>query len=165
MNLLYQNNIASAEQLLSLCRDKGVTLATAESCTGGMIGATITSIPGSSDVFLGGVISYANSAKQSLLNVNENTLASHGAVSGETAEEMAKGAVQALGATVAVSVTGIAGPGGQTHEKPVGLVHFGIATKDGATTNYRNFSGSRESIRLKAVAAALALLEETVKAL
>ena len=81
MNLLYQNNIASAEQLLSLCRDKGVTLATAESCTGGMIGATITSVPGSSDVFLGGIISYANSAKKSLLNVKEDTLASHGAVS------------------------------------------------------------------------------------
>ena len=165
MNLLYQNNIASAEQLLSLCRDKGVTLATAESCTGGMIGATITSVPGSSDVFLGGIISYANSAKKSLLNVKENTLASHGAVSSETAEEMAKGAIQALGATVAVSVTGIAGPGGQTHEKPVGLVHFGIATKDGTATHCQNFSGSRESIRLKAVAAAIALLEETVKSL
>ena len=165
MNLLYQNNIASAEQLLSLCRDKGVTLATAESCTGGMIGATITSVPGSSDIFLGGIISYANSAKKSLLNVKENTLASQGAVSSETAEEMAKGAIQALGATVAVSVTGIAGPGGQTHEKPVGLVHFGIATKDGTATHCQNFSGSRESIRLKAVAAAIALLEETVKSL
>lgn len=165
MNLLYQNNIASAEQLLSLCRDKGVTLATAESCTGGMIGATITSVPGSSDIFLGGIISYANSAKESLLNVKGDTLASHGAVSSETAEEMAKGALKALGATIAVSVTGIAGPGGQTHEKPVGLVHFGIATKDGAATHCQNFSGSRESIRLKAVAAAIALLEETVKSL
>ncbi|MBO7740431.1 MAG: CinA family protein [Clostridia bacterium] len=165
MNLLYQNNIASAEQLLALCREKGVTLATAESCTGGMIGATITSVPGCSDIYLGGIVSYANSAKESLLEVSHETLKAHGAVSAETAEEMAKGAVKALGATLAVSVTGIAGPGGQTHEKPVGLVHFGVATKDRVFTDKRNFSGSRESIRLKAVAAAIALLEETVRTL
>jgi len=165
MNLLYRNNVASAESLLSLCREKGLTLATAESCTGGMIGTTLTSIPGSSDIFLGGIISYANSAKESLLGVSNKTLAAHGAVSAETAEEMAKGAVKALGATIAVSVTGIAGPGGQTNEKPVGLVYFGVATQDSVMTGKRHFSGSRESIRLKAVAAALALLEETANTL
>lgn len=165
MNLLYQNNVASAERLLLFCREKGATIATAESCTGGMIGATITSVPGSSDVFLGGIVSYANSAKQSLLGVSQETLAEHGAVSAETAGQMANGAVKALSATIAISVTGIAGPGGQTHEKPVGLVYFGVATPNGVSTHCRNFSGSRESIRLKAVAAALALLEETVRAL
>lgn len=165
MNLLYQNNVSSAEQLLSLCRAKGVTLATAESCTGGLIGATLTSVPGSSDVFLGGIMSYANSAKESLLGVSQDTLSAHGAVSAETAEEMAVGALNALGAQLAVSVTGIAGPGGQTNEKPVGLVYFGVATPNTVTTHRRNYSGNRESIRLKAVAAALSLLEETVKSL
>ena len=130
MNLLYQNNIASAKRLLSLCREKGVTLATAESCTGGMIGTTLTSIPGASDVFLGGIISYANSAKETLLGVPKETLASHGAVSKESAEAMAQGAQKALGATLAVSVTGIAGPGGGTAEKPVGTVYIGISFKD-----------------------------------
>ena len=158
MNLLYQNNIASAKRLLSLCREKGVTLATAESCTGGMIGTTLTSIPGASDVFLGGIISYANSAKESLLGVPSETLLAHGAVSKETAEAMAKGAREALGATLAVSVTGIAGPGGETREKPVGLVHFGVVTQDSITSGKRHFSGSREIVRLKTVAAALALL-------
>lgn len=165
MNLLYQNNIASAKRLLSLCREKGVTLATAESCTGGMIGTTLTSIPGSSDVFLGGVIAYANSAKENLLGVPRETLAAHGAVSEPSAEAMAKGAQNALGATLAVSVTGIAGPGGETREKPVGLVCFGVASPNGVKSGKRHFSGSREIVRLKTVAAALALLEETVKSL
>ena len=165
MNLLYRNNTVSAERLLSLCREKGVTLATAESCTGGLIGATLTSIPGSSDVFLGGIVSYANSAKENLLGVSGDILSSHGAVSEECAKAMAKGAQKALGATLAVSVTGIAGPGGETCEKPVGLVHFGVATESTVTHGKRHFSGNRESVRLKAVAAALALLEETVKTL
>lgn len=165
MNLLYRNNIASATRLLSLCREKGVTLATAESCTGGMIGTTLTSIPGSSDVYLGGIISYANSAKENLLGVSCETLSSHGAVSKETAEAMAKGAQKALGATLAVSVTGIAGPGGETREKPVGLVYFGVATENTVLHGKRHFSGNREIVRLKTVAAALALLEETVKSL
>ncbi len=165
MNLLYQNNIASAKRLLSLCREKGVTIATAESCTGGMIGTTLTSIPGSSDVFLGGIISYANSAKEALLGVPHETLAAHGAVSQETAEAMAKGARAALDATLAVSVTGIAGPGGETREKPVGLVHFGVATQNSILSEKRHFSGNREIVRLKTVAVALTLLEETVKSL
>ena len=165
MNLLYRNNTVSAERLLSLCREKGVTLATAEFCTGGLIGATLTSIPGSSDVFLGGIISYANSAKENLLGVSGDILKSHGAVSEECAKAMAKGAQKALGATLAVSVTGIAGPGGETCEKPVGLVHFGVATEHAVTHGKRHFSGNRESVRLKTVAAALALLEETVKTL
>lgn len=165
MNLLYENNVASAKKLLLLCREKGVTLATAESCTGGMIGATLTSIPGSSDVFVGGIISYANTAKENLLGVPRETIAAHGAVSEECAEAMAKGAQKALGATIAVSVTGIAGPGGESREKPVGLVHFGVATEHTVLNGKRNFSGDREIVRLKTVAAALALLEETVKSL
>ena len=92
MNLLYQNNTQTAEKLLCFCREKGITLATAESCTGGMIGATLTSVPGSSDVFLGGIISYANAIKESHLGVLHETLLARGAVSAETAEQMAKGA-------------------------------------------------------------------------
>ena len=165
MNLLHQNNVEAAEKLLFLCREKGITLATAESCTGGMIGSTITSVPGSSDVFLGGIISYANAVKESLLGVSHETLARHGAVSEETAKAMAKGAQKTLGSTIAVSVTGLAGPGGETPNKPVGLVHFGIATKDYIAHKKQIFSGDRDSIRLQTVATALAFFEETINTL
>ena len=165
MNLLHQNNVEAARKLLLLCREKGITLATAESCTGGMIGSTITSVPGSSDLFLGGIISYAVSAKESLLSVSHETLAHHGAVSKETAQAMAVGAQKAFSATLAVSVTGLAGPGGGTPDKPVGLVHFGIATKDTTLHKQQIFSGDRDSVRLQAVATALAFLEETINTL
>ncbi len=118
--------------LVSALRERGLTVGTAESCTGGLIAKRITDVAGSSEVFLGGVVSYANEVKSHLLSVSEETLAAHGAVSEETAIEMAKGARAALGVDIAVSTTGIAGPGGGTAEKPVGLVYVGIATKDGA---------------------------------
>ena len=165
MNLLHQNNIASAEYLLSLCREKHITLSTAESCTGGMIGATLTAIPGSSDIYLGGIISYANSVKENLLGVSGETLATVGAVSAETATAMAIGAKTATQATLAVSVTGIAGPGGATHDKPVGLVHFAIASPSSTHTEYRIFSGNREQVRLQTVQAALSLLTQAAQTL
>src|SRR5262249_38412939 len=110
------------EVVLDLCRAQGLTLATAESCTGGLVAGRLTAIPGSSDVVLGGIVSYANEVKRDVLGVSAETLAVHGAVSAETAVEMVQGARRALGADVAVSITGVAGPDGGTPEKPVGLV-------------------------------------------
>ena len=115
----------------ALCRERGLTLATAESCTGGLVAARLTSVPGSSDVFLGGVVSYANEVKARALGVPEEVLREHGAVSAETAAAMAAGARARLGADVAVAVTGIAGPGGGTAEKPVGLVYLHASGPDG----------------------------------
>ena len=160
MTDLQAHNLKAAEELIALCRDKGITLATAESCTGGMIGATLTAVPNSSEVYLGGVVSYANSAKQALLKVPKQTLEEVGAVSPETAEAMAKGAADALGANLAVSVTGIAGPGGGSRDKPVGLVY--IAVSNGHTTKVtkRIFTGDRHAVRLQTVSEALSLLTE-----
>jgi PncC family amidohydrolase len=108
-------------------QERGLTLALAESCTGGLIGDLITDVPGSSDYFLGGAVTYANSAKEHILGVKHDTLLAHGAVSAETAAEMAQGARRLFGADVAVSVTGIAGPGGDMPGKPVGLVHIHLS--------------------------------------
>ena len=149
----------AAETLVALLKAKGLTCATAESCTGGGIGAAITSVPGSSDVFLGGVISYANSVKKDVLCVKDETLASHGAVSSETAAQMAEGAKRILSADIAVSVTGIAGPGGGSPEKPVGLVWFGIAANGARTrTEKALFQGDRDTVRAQAVVHAIGML-------
>ena len=143
---------APAWALLAALRAAGRTFATAGGCTGGGIGARLTALPGASEVFLGGVISYANEVKQGLLGVAPATLAAHGAVSEETAREMAEGARRAAGADLAVSVTGVAGPGGGTPEKPVGTVCFGLADARGTVTETMHFSprGTRERIRLQA---------------
>ena len=149
----------AAETLVALLKAKGLTCATAESCTGGGIGAAITSVPGSSDVFLGGVISYAKSVKKDVLCVKDETLASHGAVSPETAAQMAEGAKRILSADIAVSVTGIAGPGGDSPEKPVGLVWFGIAANGARTrTEKALFQGDRDTVRAQAVVHAIGML-------
>ena len=154
-----QNAItAAAEALLALCREKKLTLATAESCTGGSIGAAITAVPGASECYPGGVISYANEVKQALLGVREETLARFGAVSSETALQMAEGARALLHSDLAVAVTGIAGPGGGTAEKPVGLVWFGLATRDGVRAEKAIFRGDRERVRAQAVTHALGML-------
>ena len=151
--------------LLAALRAKGLTVGTAESCTAGMISARIADIPGSSDVLLGGIVSYSNDVKRKLLGVREETLRLHGAVSEECASEMASGARRALGCDIAVSVTGVAGPGGGTPEKPVGTVCFGISTADGVRTKTERFgeSGSRNGVRTLTVAAALGMIEDEIK--
>lgn len=146
------------ELVLALCRARGLTLATAESCTGGLVGARLTSVPGSSDVFLGGVVAYANAVKAGLLGVPAATLAAHGSVSAETAAAMARGVRERLGADVAVSVTGVAGPGGGSAGKPVGLVHFNAAGPGGELPLDWTAGGDRETIRRRAAASALHLV-------
>ncbi|MDD2461819.1 MAG: CinA family protein [Lentisphaerae bacterium] len=145
-------------RLVEACVARGVTLATAESCTGGLVAARITAVSGSSAVFLGGIVSYANAAKMALLGVPQPVLEQAGAVSETCAAAMADGARQRLKADLAVAVTGIAGPTGGTPEKPVGLVCFGLAAADGVRTEHRIFTGDREAVRLQATEHALALL-------
>ncbi len=148
----------NAAKLVALLKASGKTCATAESCTGGGIGAAITSVPGSSDVYLGGVVSYANSVKRGLLGVSQEILDSVGAVSSECAAQMAEGARRATGADIAVSVTGIAGPGGGSAEKPVGLVWFGISSHSGTRTEKALFQGNRDAVRKSAVTHAIGML-------
>ncbi len=126
----------------------GMTLATAESCTGGLIGKLITATPGSSSYFLGGVVSYANSMKRDFLGVEAKKISSFGAVSKEVAAQMAEGIRQKSGSDLGLAVTGIAGPGGGSKEKPVGTVYIGLATAEGCTVHHHIFSGNRERIRL-----------------
>jgi competence/damage-inducible protein CinA-like protein len=147
-----------AAMVLDLCRAQGLTLATAESCTGGLVAAGLTSVPGSSDVFLGGVVTYANEVKARELGVPVELLQRHGAVSAEVAEAMAAGARERFGANVAVSVTGVAGPGGGTPEKPVGLVFLHAQGPDGSSARRLDFPGEREAIRGRATVAALHLV-------
>ena len=148
------------ELVLDLAREQGLTVAAAESCTGGLVAARLTSVPGASDVFRGGIVSYDNDVKLAQLGVPEKTLAAHGAVSAETAAAMARGARESLGSDVAVAVTGIAGPGGGTPEKPVGLVHLNASGPGGELALELNLPGDRETIRRRATAGALHLLRE-----
>lgn len=147
-----------AVNLVELLKANGRTCATAESCTGGMIGSLITAVPGSSEVYLGGVVSYANSVKAGVLGVSVGTLETFGAVSEKCAAEMAEGARRLTGADVAVSVTGIAGPGGGSAEKPVGLVWFAVATESGTRSEKAIFAGSREDVRRSAAMHAVGML-------
>ena len=147
-----------AERLVAELKARGLTCATAESCTGGSVGGAITAVPGSSAVFLGGVISYANEVKRDVLSVPQEILDTHGAVSPECAERMAVGARRLLKADFAVALTGIAGPDGGSAEKPVGLVWFGLATKDGVRTEKVVFGGDRSAVRAQAVNHALGML-------
>ncbi len=143
---------------------RGLTLATAESCTGGLIAKRITDVPGASAAYLGSVVSYANEVKIGLLGVDPATLAAHGAVSAEVAAQMARGVRRATGAAVAVSTTGIAGPGGGTPTKPVGTVWVGVSTEVGETTHLLRLdpAADRETIRNEAATRALALVMETL---
>ena len=145
-------------RLVAACKERGLTVATAESCTGGLIAARITSVSGSSAIFLGGVVSYANAVKRDLLGVPQEVLERAGAVSKECAEAMAAGVRARLQADVAVSVTGVAGPDGGTPQKPVGLVYIGMATVVGVRVECCQFCGDREAIRKQASDRALALL-------
>ena len=149
---------ALAERLVVALAKRGLSCATAESCTGGGVGSAITSVAGSSAVYLGGVISYSNEVKANVLGVSRDSLATVGAVSPEVAAQMASGAKRVVGADIAVSLTGIAGPGGGSAAKPVGLVWFGLVTPDGVVTEKRIFSGDRASVRLAAIEHALSLL-------
>jgi nicotinamide-nucleotide amidase len=157
-HLFAQDERPLAAMVLDLCRSQGLTLATAESCTGGLVAARLTSVAGSSDVFLGGVVAYANEVKARELGVPEAVLETYGAVSAEAADAMAEGARERLGADVAVSVTGVAGPDGGTAEKPVGLVFLNASGPDGSLARQLDFPGDREAIRGRATAAALHLV-------
>jgi nicotinamide-nucleotide amidase len=148
--------------VLELCRERGWTLGTAESCTGGLVAVKLTGIPGSSDVFRGGIVAYADEVKQAELGVSEALLAEHGAVSAEVAEAMARGARARLGVDVAVSVTGIAGPDGGTEEKPVGLVYLHAEGPSGGLGREFNFPGDRASIRARSAVVALHLVRRLV---
>ena len=149
-----------ASHVIEIFREKGLSLALAESCTGGMIAEMITDVAGASDIFYGSAVTYVNSAKEHILGVAHETLEKHGAVSSECAEEMACGARRVYGADVAMSVTGIAGPGGGSEAKPVGTVWFGLATKDGAETFRRRFDGDRAAVRRQTVEEVLRRLAE-----
>lgn len=142
------------EKLRGYARARGLRLAAAESCTGGLVSDRITDIPGSSEYFIGGVVAYAYEAKVNILGVSWDTLHTHGAVSEETVLEMARGARTLFDVDVAVSVSGIAGPGGGMPEKPVGLTWFGLSTKDGEWARHFTWDGDRiENKRLSSEAA------------
>jgi nicotinamide-nucleotide amidase len=147
-----------AQRVLEHCRHYGWKLATAESCTGGLISALITAIPGSSDVFTHGFITYANEAKIQMLGVDAALITAHGAVSEAVARAMAEGAQRTANSDIALSVTGIAGPGGGSNEKPVGLVHIAMASRHTKLHQHHVFAGDRESVRLQAALAALTMV-------
>jgi nicotinamide-nucleotide amidase len=157
--------LESAGRLIETLRGKNKTVATAESCTGGLVAAAITSIAGASDVFGCGFVTYADAAKTSMIGVDAGLIRRHGAVSAEVAKAMAEGALSASGADLAVSITGIAGPGGGSAEKPVGLVFVGTSSLTGETHVRRFEFGDigREAVRLATVREALKLLEEAAE--
>ncbi|MDB5372952.1 MAG: damage-inducible protein CinA [Belnapia sp.] len=159
--MLPDSTLEAAAALLARLEAAGLTLATAESCTGGLIAAALTAIPGSSAVVTRGFVTYSNEAKRDMLGVPWGVLEGYGAVSESVARRMAEGALAASGADLAVSCTGIAGPGGATPGKPVGLVFIGAARKGGATRVLRRvFPGDRTDVRAATVALALALAGE-----
>ena len=161
---LYSTDGRSVEEIvLDRCRDRGLMLATAESCTGGLIAARLTSVPGSTDVIVGGTVAYANEVKIEQLGVPAELIEQHGAVSAEVAEAMAEGACGTYGVDVGVSVTGVAGPGGGTEEKPVGLVYFHAVTPEGSRGAHFSFPGDRDSIRRRAVVASLHLVRRMLE--
>ncbi len=153
---------AAAAIVLDLCRARGLKVATAESCTGGLVAGALTDIAGSSDVVDRGFVTYSNEAKQQMLGVPSGTIETYGAVSRETAEAMARGALGNGNADLAVAITGIAGPGGGSPDKPVGLVHFAAASRGGKLTHAEMRYGDigRGAVRHRSVLQALAMLKE-----
>jgi len=151
---------AVAIAVLDACRVRGLKIATAESCTGGLVAGALTDIAGSSDVVDRGFVTYSNEAKQQMLGVPAGTLQEHGAVSRQTAEAMARGALGRANADLVVAITGIAGPGGGSADKPVGLVHFAAGSRDGKLTHAEKRYGDigREQVRHKSILQALAML-------
>jgi len=153
-----------ARLVLDLAREAGVTLATVESCTGGLVAGALTAVPGSSDVVDRGFVTYRNTAKTALVGVPEALIAAHGAVSEPVARAMAEGGARAVGVDLAVAVTGVAGPGGGTAQKPVGLVHFAVAGVGRATAHREQRFGDigREAVRLQSVRVALEMVVEAL---
>jgi nicotinamide-nucleotide amidase len=151
----------AAARVLDACRSRRLKIVCAESCTGGLLAGALTEIPGSSDVFDRGFVVYSNAAKQQMLGVAEAVIERHGAVSREAADAMAEGALGHSAADLAVAVTGIAGPGGGSAEKPVGLVHFAAAARDGRRIHREKRFGDigRSAVRMRSVAEALAMIE------
>jgi len=152
---------AAAAAVLDACRTRGLKIATAESCTGGLVAGALTEIAGSSGVVDRGFVTYSNNAKQQMLGVPAETLKKFGAVSRETAEAMARGALGKANADLVVAITGIAGPGGGSADRPVGLVHFAAGARDGALAYQEMRYGDigREQVRMKSVLQALAMLK------
>ena len=161
MNSMFPLEINSkASSILKVCKLKGITIITAESCTGGLKAGCLTEIPGSSSVIEGGFVTYSNQAKVSMLSVKLEQLDQYGAVSEEVARSMAEGALGSSKAYIAIACTGVAGPGGATDTKPVGLVHLSCASRKHPTLHKScNFSGERSTIRLATVKAAFGLIE------
>ena len=157
------DNVENVRKIVEALKARGEIFCTAESCTGGQISKTVTDLAGVSAVFCGGIVSYSNEIKEALLGVCHKTLEKYGAVSEQTAAEMATGAIKALGADFAVAVTGIAGPDGGSEKKPVGLVYIACADKKGNVTAAKNlFSGDRKSVRDKTTETALQMLADFV---
>jgi nicotinamide-nucleotide amidase len=158
--MLDDDIVDAAERLLDICKRKNLTVATAESCTAGLVAGTLAEVPGISSMLDRGFITYSNAAKQDMLGVSADTLARHGAVSRETAEEMARGALAHAPVDLAVSVTGIAGPDGGSAEKPVGLVHFAAASRSGQLLHAEKRFGEigRADIRKQSVLQAFRML-------
>ncbi len=154
--------ISPVEKIAELLQSRNETVATAESCTGGLISASFTALAGSSNWFTGGMVTYSNEAKQKLLSVSPEIFDLHGAVSEECAREMAKGARSSLETDWAISVTGIAGPGGGSIQKPVGLVYIGLAGPLGVTVTKNIFPGGRDSVRKATVEKAVSLLLDSI---
>jgi nicotinamide-nucleotide amidase len=165
MPMIDQELRAAAIQVLDCCRARGLKIATAESCTGGLVAAWLTEIPGSSDVVDRGFVTYSNDAKRTMLEVASDILEVHGAVSRATVEAMARGALVHSRADLAVAITGVAGPGGGSIDKPVGLVHFAAATRAGRVTHREQRYGDigRSEIRRLSVLQALELLADVAK--
>ncbi len=153
-----KEDVTLEERIVALMREKNLTLAVAESCTGGMLSSRIIDVAGVSDVYKAGFVTYANEAKQNLIGVKEETLLQYGAVSEQTAREMVLGAIKAGKADIAAATTGIAGPGGGTKEKPVGLVYIACGSVDDMVVERCLFDGSRSEIRQAAVEHALEML-------
>ena len=151
-----------AEKVFKLCLKKRIKLSFAESCTGGLLSSLITSFPNSSKIFVSGFVTYSNLSKQKMLGVKNKTLIKYGAVSKEVAREMVNGAWKKNKVNIALSITGIAGPTGQTKNKKVGLVYIGIKSKKGIQTNEFNFKGNREKIRLASVEKAIDLISSVI---
>jgi len=164
----HESILKLATALVEELTKSGKAVATAESCTGGWVAKAITDVAGSSAVFAYGVVSYSNGAKESIIGVQNQTLEDHGAVSSEVVEEMAQGTLRLSGADIAVAVSGVAGPDGGTKEKPVGMVWFGWAVRDGANalldTSCEQFTGDRELVREASVAYALQGVRERIEA-